>query len=69
MWEFPHYMAVLLVRHLAMYIVLSYIVCGLQDGGLRMCDPTVTSESVCKKDKLCLVCGDKALGYNFNAVS
>lgn len=22
-----------------------------------------------KKDKLCLVCGDKALGYNFNAVS
>ncbi|KAH3878156.1 hypothetical protein DPMN_002041 [Dreissena polymorpha] len=22
-----------------------------------------------KKDKTCLVCGDKALGYNFNAVS
>lgn len=22
-----------------------------------------------KKDKLCLVCGDKALGYNFNAIS
>ena len=22
-----------------------------------------------KKDKICLVCGDKALGYNFNAVS
>ena len=21
------------------------------------------------KDKICLVCGDKALGYNFNAVS
>ena len=21
------------------------------------------------KDKICLVCGDKALGYNFNAIS
>ncbi|XP_060086229.1 nuclear hormone receptor HR96-like [Ylistrum balloti] len=32
-------------------------------------DWTVTSLSNSKKDKLCLVCGDKALGYNFNAVS
>ncbi|ESO90690.1 hypothetical protein LOTGIDRAFT_122759, partial [Lottia gigantea] len=22
-----------------------------------------------KKDKICLVCGDRALGYNFNAIS
>ena len=35
-----------------------------------MCDPSVTSvSSASKKDKLCLVCGDRALGYNFNAVS
>ncbi|XP_012946296.1 vitamin D3 receptor B [Aplysia californica] len=29
----------------------------------------VTSLEASKKDKYCLVCGDKALGYNFNAVS
>ncbi|XP_070203133.1 thyroid hormone receptor alpha-like [Littorina saxatilis] len=41
-----------------------------EDGGRQMCDPTVTSLSALqKKDKTCLVCGDKALGYNFNAVS
>ena len=27
------------------------------------------SQGHLKKDKLCLVCGDKALGYNFNAIS
>ncbi|XP_064595506.1 nuclear hormone receptor HR96-like isoform X2 [Liolophura sinensis] len=34
-------------------------------------DSTVASNLVTswKKDKVCLVCGDKALGYNFNAVS
>ncbi|XP_063440716.1 vitamin D3 receptor B-like isoform X2 [Mytilus trossulus] len=30
---------------------------------------SVMSLSLQKKDKICLVCGDKALGYNFNAVS
>ncbi|CAC5381764.1 NR1IN [Mytilus coruscus] len=30
---------------------------------------SVMSLSLQKKDKTCLVCGDKALGYNFNAVS
>lgn len=35
---------------------------------------STTSDKKCKgikpmKDKTCLVCGDKALGYNFNAVS
>ncbi|KAL5019788.1 hypothetical protein ScPMuIL_002680 [Solemya velum] len=32
-------------------------------------DPLVTSMSGQKKDKICMVCGDRALGYNFNAVS
>ena len=32
-------------------------------------DTTVTSVSSSKKHKTCLVCGDRALGYNFNAVS
>ncbi|XP_052804650.1 vitamin D3 receptor-like isoform X2 [Mya arenaria] len=31
-----------------------------------MIGPMLNSQ---KKDKLCLVCGDKALGYNFNAIS
>nr|KAG5708734.1 hypothetical protein BaRGS_034951 [Batillaria attramentaria] len=35
----------------------------------RMSDSTVTSVGGVNKDKLCLVCGDKALGYNFNAIS
>ncbi|XP_069115277.1 thyroid hormone receptor beta-like isoform X2 [Argopecten irradians] len=35
----------------------------------RSQDWTVSSLTGSKKDKLCLVCGDKALGYNFNAVS
>ena len=41
---------------------------GEDDGGRGM---TLTSRGAGKtsKDKLCLVCGDKALGYNFNAVS
>lgn len=30
---------------------------------------TVSSMSLSKKDKICLVCGDRALGYNFNAIS
>ncbi|XP_046552852.1 nuclear hormone receptor HR96-like isoform X2 [Haliotis rubra] len=35
-----------------------------------MCgDPTVSSMAGSKKDKTCLVCGDRALGYNFNAIS
>jgi len=28
-----------------------------------------TSGQIVLKDKRCLVCGDKALGYNFNAIS
>ncbi|CAL1542719.1 unnamed protein product, partial [Lymnaea stagnalis] len=38
-----------------------------QDGPCTSSD--LASMSSSKKDKLCLVCGDKALGYNFNAVS
>ena len=30
---------------------------------------SMSSLGLQKKDKICLVCGDKALGYNFNAVS
>ncbi|KAK6173682.1 hypothetical protein SNE40_017090 [Patella caerulea] len=34
-----------------------------------MSDSTVSSMTPSKKDKTCLVCGDRALGYNFNAIS
>ncbi|KAK7499871.1 hypothetical protein BaRGS_00008962 [Batillaria attramentaria] len=58
----------------------SFLSCGLRlEGGslancaadtmCRMSDSTVTSVGGVNKDKLCLVCGDKALGYNFNAIS
>ncbi|CAG5129632.1 unnamed protein product, partial [Candidula unifasciata] len=39
------------------------------DGPCTSSDTSLSSMSGNKKDKLCLVCGDKALGYNFNAVS
>ncbi|XP_041373072.1 nuclear hormone receptor HR96-like [Gigantopelta aegis] len=39
------------------------------DASTSQPDMTVTSASAGKKDKICLVCGDRALGYNFNAVS
>ncbi|CAC5381765.1 NR1IN [Mytilus coruscus] len=44
----------------------SYI--GSKDVEAETAD-SVMSLSLQKKDKTCLVCGDKALGYNFNAVS
>uniref|UniRef100_A0A2C9JN17 Uncharacterized protein n=1 Tax=Biomphalaria glabrata TaxID=6526 RepID=A0A2C9JN17_BIOGL len=39
------------------------------DGPCTSSDLALSAMSLQKKDKLCLVCGDKALGYNFNAVS
>ncbi|XP_050417545.1 nuclear hormone receptor HR96 [Patella vulgata] len=40
-----------------------------KDSLSTMSDSTVSSMTSSKKDKTCLVCGDRALGYNFNAIS
>lgn len=35
----------------------------------EMSDTTARRKSRVKDDRMCLVCGDKALGYNFNAMT
>ena len=47
---------------------LTGVDCKLPAKASRM-DPSATCSTVTVKEKCCHVCGDRALGYNFNAVS